>query len=163
MRRKSFKQMECGIAQTLEQLGDIWPFFIIREALFAVKAYDDFHQNLAIPKNTLSVRLNDLVGIGLLSKARDKADKKRVIYRLEEAGRHFWVVLVTLSQWGNKWIYKDQSPPSFVVDKAAESSVAAIETNSDKGQRLALNNTAMMLGKSGSNKLGEKLAHVNNQ
>ena len=163
MRRKSFKQMECGIAQTLEQLGDVWSFLIIREALFGVEAFDDFHQNLAIPKNTLSARLNDLVDIGLLSRTRDEADKRRVIYRLEEAGRDFWVVLVALSQWGNKWVYKDQGPPSFVADKALQKPVSAIEIKNINGQRLTLNDIAMILGPSGSKKLGEKLAHVNNR
>ena len=153
--------MECGIAQALEQIGDLWSLLILRDALFGVKTFDGFYRSLDIPKNTLTTRLNEMVEGGLLSREEDPDDGRRVIYALEEAGQELWVVLVALSQWGNKWIYHEDGPPSYVADRKTGKPVADIEVKAVNGRKLTLRDLTMVLGPSGSPRLGERFAALN--
>ena len=158
MRRKSFEEMECGIAQSLEKIGDLWSLLILRDAMFGVRTFDVFHDNLGIPKNTLSARLSDLVDNGLLARTPDPDDGRRVIYRLEQAGQELWIVLVALSQWGNKWVYNSKGAPSFVADKKSGKPVSPVEIKDSKGRKLNFRDVTMILGPSGSDSLARKFA-----
>ena len=42
MGRKRFTDMNCGIAQALEALGDWWTLLIVRDAFFGVRRFGDF-------------------------------------------------------------------------------------------------------------------------
>lgn len=158
MRRRSFENMECGIAQSLEKIGDLWALLIMRDALFGIETFDDFHRSLGIPRNTLSARLNEMVENGLLSRAPDPDDGRRVIYKLEQAGQDLWTVLVALSQWGNKWVYEKSGAPSFVADRKRRKPVSTIEINDCKGRKLSFQDVTMILGPSGSDALARKFA-----
>ena len=160
MRRKSFEDMECGIAQALERIGDLWAFLILRDALFGIQTFDGFYKSLGIPKNTLATRLNDMVESGLLSRSSDPNDGRRTVYRLEKAGEELWVVLVALSQWGNKWVYAAAGPPSYVADRAAQKPLAEVELRTRDGKKPTLNEITMILGPSGSASLGKRFEAI---
>ena len=61
MGRKRFRDMNCGIAQALEALGDWWTLLIVRDAFFGARRFGDFEKSLGIAKNILSDRLQRLV------------------------------------------------------------------------------------------------------
>ena len=42
MGRKRFHDMNCGIAQSLEVLGDWWTLLIVRNAFFGMRRFADF-------------------------------------------------------------------------------------------------------------------------
>ena len=56
MGRKRFDEMNCGVAQALEVLGDWWTLLIVRDAFFGVRRFADFQADLGIAKNVLSKR-----------------------------------------------------------------------------------------------------------
>ena len=64
MRRKSFEEMNCSVAQTLEVVGEWWTMLIVRDCFLGVTRFDDFHQRLGISRNILTDRLEHLVGAG---------------------------------------------------------------------------------------------------
>lgn len=55
-----------SLRRALGILGDPWTMLIIKESFNGVRRFGDFQRNLNIPKQTLSVRLNDLCAAGML-------------------------------------------------------------------------------------------------
>ena len=53
MSRTRFADLNCGIAQALEALGDWWTLLIVRDAFFGARRFGAFEANLGIAKNVL--------------------------------------------------------------------------------------------------------------
>jgi DNA-binding HxlR family transcriptional regulator len=102
MQRKSFGNMQCPIARSLERVGEWWSILILRDAFHGLRRFDEFQKNLAIAPNTLTRRLNALVESGLLERRRYSERPPRDEYVLTERGRDFRPVLWALLAWGNK-------------------------------------------------------------
>ena len=68
MGRKRFDEMNCGVAQALEALGDWWTLLIIRNAFLGMRRFADFEADLGIAKNVLTKRLEHLVEHGILER-----------------------------------------------------------------------------------------------
>ena len=102
MQRKSFGNMECPIARSLERVGEWWSILILRDALHGLTRFDQFQKSLDIAPNMLTRRLNALVEGGLLERRRYNERPPRDEYLLTERGRDFQPVLYALLAWGNK-------------------------------------------------------------
>ena len=160
MRRKSFEDAPCGIAQTLETFGDAWSFLIMREALLGVTSFDGFVEALAIPRNTLTARLETFVAHGVMSKKTEEADRRRSVYLLEEAGRDLWVVMLALQQWGNKWRFADKGAPSFMAERKSKRPVDALKVTTGRGRALALEDITMIPGPSATPALKKRFERL---
>ena len=44
----------CHLAKAIEVVGDRWTLLILRSAMFGVRRFDDFQQELSIPRTVLS-------------------------------------------------------------------------------------------------------------
>jgi DNA-binding HxlR family transcriptional regulator len=66
MQHKSFRNMSCPIARSLERVGEWWSILIMRDALFGLRRFDEFQKSLGIAPNMPARRLNRLVEAGLL-------------------------------------------------------------------------------------------------
>jgi DNA-binding HxlR family transcriptional regulator len=102
MRRKSFGNMQCPIARSLERVGEWWSILIIRDALHGLTRFDQFQQSLDIAPNMLARRLATLVAKGILQRKRYSDRPPRYEYVLTDRGRDFRPVLLALLTWGNK-------------------------------------------------------------
>src|SRR5215467_9398799 len=102
MRRKSFGQMVCPIARSLERVGEWWSMLILRDALLGLTRFDQFQESLGIAPNILVRRLKSLVEAGLLERRRYSERPPRYEYVLTQAGRDFRPVLWAFVAWGNK-------------------------------------------------------------
>lgn len=102
MERKSFGNMQCPIARTLERVGEWWSILILRDALHGLTRFDQFQKSLDIAPNMLTRRLNSLVESGLLERRQYSERPPRHEYVLTDLGRDFRTVLVALNSWGNK-------------------------------------------------------------
>jgi DNA-binding HxlR family transcriptional regulator len=102
MRRKSFGNMQCPIARSLERVGEWWSILILRDAFHGLTRFDQFQESLGIAPNMLARRLKALVAAGLLERRRYSAHPPRDEYVLTAAGRDFRPVLWALLAWGNK-------------------------------------------------------------
>ena len=163
MRRKSFADMDCGIAQALERIGDPWSILILREAMFGVSSFDEFHERLKLPRNTLSVKLSQLVDGGVLVRRDDPTDGRRKIYELGESGREFWVVMLALQQWGHRWALDGGAPPSFIADRAEGRPVAPLTPRDQSGAALGFDDVTMALGPGATEALKKHLAKANSK
>jgi DNA-binding HxlR family transcriptional regulator len=102
MQRKSFADMQCPIARSLERVGEWWSILILRDAFLGLSRFDEFEESLGIAPNMLTRRLKGLVEAGLLERRRYQERPARFEYVLTERGRDFRPVLWTLLSWGNR-------------------------------------------------------------
>jgi DNA-binding HxlR family transcriptional regulator len=122
MKRKSFGNMQCPIARSLERVGEWWSILILRDAFNGLTRFDQFQKSLDIAPNMLTRRLNGLVESGLLERRRYSERPPRDEYVLTERGRDFRPVLWSLLAWGNKHFAPEG--PSVVVADSITGAVA---------------------------------------
>src|SRR3984893_4808571 len=116
MQHKSFRNMPCPIARSLERVGEWWSMLIMRDALHGLSRFDEFQKSLGIAPNMLARRLNALVEAGLLERHRYSARPPRDEYRPTARGRDFRPVLVSLLAWGNKH-FAPEGPSVILVNR----------------------------------------------
>jgi DNA-binding HxlR family transcriptional regulator len=116
MRRASFRQLNCSVAQTLEVVGDWWSLLIVRDAFFGVARFDDMQRRLGIARNTLTDRLDWLVRHGVLTRVPYGDLGGRFEYRLTDKGRDLQPVLMAMVAWGDKWGATSGRPPLVPSD-----------------------------------------------
>jgi len=116
MHRKSFGNMQCPIARSLERVGEWWSILILRDAFHGLSRFDEFQKSLEIAPNMLSRRLNALVEGGLLKRRRYTDHPPRYEYVLTERGRDFRPVLLAMLAWGNKH-FTPEGKSVVVVDR----------------------------------------------
>ena len=104
MKRRSFEDMNCSVAQALEIVGEWWTLLILRDAFVGIRRFDDFQARLGISRNVLTTRLDDLVEHGVLQRVQYSERPPRDEYRLTPKGRGLWTVLHALREWGDEWI-----------------------------------------------------------
>ena len=104
MRKTSFADMNCSIAQSLEIVGEWWTLLVLRDAFLGIRRFDDFVERLGISRNVLADRLDTLVHAGVLERFPYDEARGRYDYLLTDKGRALWPVLVALRQWGDEWI-----------------------------------------------------------
>jgi DNA-binding HxlR family transcriptional regulator len=102
MQKKSFSEMQCPIARSLDRVGEWWSILILRDAFYGLSRFDEFEKSLEIAPNMLTRRLNALVEEGLLERHLYCEKPPRHEYLLTERGRDFRPVLLALLAWGNK-------------------------------------------------------------
>jgi DNA-binding HxlR family transcriptional regulator len=102
MQRKSFADMPCPIARSLEQVGEWWSILILRDAFAGKTLFGEFQESLGIAPNMLTRRLASLVEAGMLERRPYSVRPPRDEYLLTERGRDFRIVLVALLAFGHK-------------------------------------------------------------
>ena len=97
--------VRCPFPAAVELIGEKWAFLILRGAFNGLKHFEEFQAGLGIARNILSDRLSKLVAGGILERAADPLDKRRVIYSLSPKGEGLLPVVLALRQWGEQWGY----------------------------------------------------------
>jgi DNA-binding HxlR family transcriptional regulator len=95
----------------MDLLGDQWTLLVLREAFYGVTRFDKFQMSLGIARNTLTERLDRLVGAGLLDRVRYQDRPARYEYVLSDMGRDFFPALVAIMRWGDRWLSDGMRPP----------------------------------------------------
>src|SRR3977135_3660488 len=99
MQHKSFRNMPCPIARSLERVGEWWSMLIMRDALHGMTRFDQFQESLGIAPNMLTRRLNALVEAGLLERRRYSERAPRFGDVVGARGRALPPVSVSLLAW----------------------------------------------------------------
>ncbi|MEV0251439.1 helix-turn-helix domain-containing protein [Nocardia sp. NPDC050712] len=129
MRRMSFEDMNCSVAQCLEVVGEWWTLLIVRDALFGVTRFDDFRNRLGIARNVLTQRLEHLVAHGVLTREPYQQNPVRYDYRLTAKGYALWSVVNAMRQWGDEYAAPDGPPLRVVHEKCGH--VTTVEPHCD--------------------------------
>ena len=102
MQHKSFADMACPIARSLEQVGEWWSMLILRDAFAGKTRFDEFEASLGIATNMLTRRLASLVAAGMLERRLYSERPPRHDYVLTARGRDFRTVLLALLDFGQR-------------------------------------------------------------
>jgi len=119
MGRIRFDDRNCGIARSLDVLGDWWTLLIIRDAFFGVRRFADFQRHLGISRNVLTHRLKHLVSNEILDRVDVGEHGERFEYRLTERGEALLPVLTTLREWGDEWVFGEGHEPIVLRERAS--------------------------------------------
>lgn len=92
-----------GLQAALATVGDRWSLAIIRAAFLGATQFDQFITHLEVPKQTLSLRLKDLVAHGVLSPRPYQSNPVRVGYRLTELGLRLYPNALASWLWERRW------------------------------------------------------------
>lgn len=117
MRRTRFDTWDCPVARTVDILGDWWTPLIIRSAFLGVRRFEQFTESLGIPRNVLTERLNRLVDEGIFERHRYQERPDRYEYRLTDKGVALFPLVVSMLEWGNRWLDWSDDPPVVLVDR----------------------------------------------
>lgn len=128
---------QCSIAAALEAVGERWSFLILRAAFNGLHHFEEFQSTLGIARNILSNRLVRLVEHGILAREPDPADRRKIAYRLTEKGRDLLPVLISLRQWGEKWVLDAPGNP-VLVDRRNRRPIAPMTVRAADGRMLDL-------------------------
>src|SRR4030081_788688 len=116
MEHKSFGDMQCPIARSLDQVGEWWSILILRDAFHGLTRFDEFQRSLSIAPNMLARRLKTLTESGLLERRRYSERPPRDEYLLTQRGCDFRPVLWALLAWGNKH-FAPEGKSVVIVDR----------------------------------------------
>ena len=103
--------------RALNILGDRWTLMILYLAFQRVRRFDEFQGRIGLARSLLIDRLRRLCAAGIFEKVRYQERPARDEYRLTDKGRDFYPVMVTLSQWGQRWMGDPERPPVTLVHK----------------------------------------------
>lgn len=92
-----------AIGTSLGLLGDEWSLLIVQQQLLGRRRFSALQTALGIGPTVLSSRLTALVDGGVLDKRDDG-------YRLTEAGKELWSLLLCIWAWEQRWVQGEALP-----------------------------------------------------
>ncbi|RYB90479.1 transcriptional regulator [Nocardioides oleivorans] len=93
-----YPRQDCGIARSLELVGERWTLLILRDCFLGVRRFSDLQAHLDVSRGVLAARLDALVGAGLLV----RVGEGHASYELTADALDLWPVLHGLAQWGDR-------------------------------------------------------------
>ncbi|MFG2953599.1 winged helix-turn-helix transcriptional regulator [Streptomyces sp. NPDC048291] len=162
MERKSFQDMTCPVALTLERVGEWWSILILRDATHGITRFDEFQKSLGIAPNSLTRRLGALVEAGLLERRRYNDRPPRYEYVLTEAGRAFQPVLTALYAYGIEH-FPPEAPNVRLVDRESGVDVEPLLIDRLTGRPIDEEHTMFLPGPSADERLRALLERRNAQ
>jgi DNA-binding HxlR family transcriptional regulator len=93
----------CSIAAALTILGEKWSLLVVRELALGVHRFDEIQRNTGAPRDILADRLRKLEREGVLDRRVYQERPVRHGYHLTAAGKELRPILLSLSQWGERW------------------------------------------------------------
>lgn len=109
MRPGDVSDLDCAIAQAAGVVGDWWTLLIVRDVVGGTTRFEGLQRSLGVSRKVLTERLNRLVTDGVLRRAQYQDRPARYEYLLTEAGQGLLPVLVSLQDWGTRFVMGDGS------------------------------------------------------
>ncbi len=145
MKHKSFSDMNCSLAQTLEVVGERWTLLILRDIFFGARRFGQIERSLGISKNILTDRLNHLVDEGILER-RPSTEGAHQEYYLTEAGRDLYSVMIAFMHWGDKHRPSPDGDRLIYVERETGRPIRKMSPVSEDGRSLASREIRAKLG-----------------
>jgi DNA-binding HxlR family transcriptional regulator len=99
---RSYSQL-CGIATAFDVIGDRWAALVVRDLLFGPLRFGELAEGLpGIGTNTLTARLKDLEGSGVVQRQLLPLPDRGTVYELTSYGRELEPILMGLGRWGTR-------------------------------------------------------------
>jgi DNA-binding HxlR family transcriptional regulator len=116
----------CSIAKSVELLSTRSAFLLMREAFYGATRFEEFVRRAELSEATASARLHELVEHGLLELEpyQEPGQRARHRYVLTAKGADLFPVIVSLMQWGNRWL-SDTGGPAELLHRGCGATVGA--------------------------------------
>jgi len=125
----------CPIAYALDTIGDRWTLLIIRDLMMRGRhTYSDFLEGgEGISTNILANRLKALEEAGVIVKAQDPENKRRILYSLTDKGLDLAPVVVEIAIWSAKYDPDTAAPAELIkqMKENKESCILDIRTSAE--------------------------------
>ena len=126
MTAESVQPRECSVARTLDIVGEKWALLAIREVFLGNRRFDEIIRRTGAPRDTLAARLRTLARAGILKRQQYSEHPARFEYRLTEAGRELYPVILTLMRWGDQHLAGESGPPLLLEHNCGQRLVAQV-------------------------------------
>jgi DNA-binding HxlR family transcriptional regulator len=127
----------CTIGRAMEILGEKWTVVVLREVFNGIRRFDDMRVRTGVPRQVLANRLATLVEHDVLRRVpyQEPGARVRHEYRLTPKGFDIYPILITMIEWGNRYLAEPQGPPLRFVHRDCGAEVAA-EVHCAHGHRV---------------------------
>ena len=156
MARERFADMHCSVARTASAIADPWTLLILRDMFIGLSRYEELRQDLSIATNVLADRLDRLVTDGLVEQHAYQRHPIRHEYKLTEAGRDLYGVVLAMMAWGDRH-RATAGPPLRVVHHGCGQPTEPQVTCAHCGERLTTTGTGFQGGPGGTTAPGTAL------
>ncbi|MFG0864412.1 winged helix-turn-helix transcriptional regulator [Pseudomonas sp. FYR_7] len=120
---------ECPVAHTLEAIGDRWAE--------DVRRFSDFLKRLGVAKNILTVKLKAMVELGVFEVRPASNGSAYKEYVLTEMGRAAFPIVISMRQWGERFLYGSGECHSIMLDNVTNEPIETIIVRSRAGRQLS--------------------------
>src|SRR5260221_2837150 len=93
-------QEHCGVARSLEIVGERWTLLIVRDAFLGMRRFEEFQDDLGIARNGLADRLNRLVDEDIFQPGLYSERPEREQETLTQKGRDLEPTLAAVRRSG---------------------------------------------------------------
>jgi DNA-binding HxlR family transcriptional regulator len=146
--RSKLSADNCSVARTVALIGEKWTLLLLREAYYGTRRFNDFEARLGVARNLLTARLQTLVDGGLLTRMpyQEPGARTRHEYRLTDAGRELFPIVVALLQWGDAHLADQVGPPAVLQHRDCEQPIRAVVECAAGHRPLALRDVCLLPG-----------------
>jgi DNA-binding HxlR family transcriptional regulator len=131
----------CGIARSLDLIGQRWALLVVRELILGPKRFSDLRDSLeGIATDVLAQRLKELEASGIVTQRDLPAPAASRVYELTERGRGLEPVLLALGRWGAQAAYPTRHHPL-----GTDAFVVALKTTFDPARAQGLTATYALI------------------
>lgn len=124
------------IDRSTDIMGDYWSWAVVSAAYFRLRRFDEIHAALGAATNILADRLARLVLHGVLERKPYQDAPVRYEYRLTEAGRDMYPIVLAMHGWSERWLYPGEAPPMRLVDRRTGEVLTPMVCDQATGRRL---------------------------
>jgi DNA-binding HxlR family transcriptional regulator len=123
---KSRRRSGCPVSISLELLGDRWSLLIVRDLMVrGFRTFKEFRDSgEGIATNILADRLQRLEASGIITAEEERADGRKVNYRLTEKGIDLAPVLLDLLIWASR--HEKTAAPCGAIEGMAKNREAVL-------------------------------------
>ena len=107
-----------GLNHGLMALGDNWTSAVLLGAFTGINQFELWHQQLGIPRATLTNRLNKLVELGLMRRRSYGERPTREGYRLTRAGLQLYSHVLMYWVWERRWGQRRSVLPAELLHRS---------------------------------------------
>ena len=118
-RSRSKPRSGCPVSISLERFGDRWSLLIIRDLMVrGYRTFKEFQESgEGIATNVLADRLRKLEAAEIITVETDKADGRKLNYRLTEKGIDLAPVMLELLVWASR--HEETGAPCAAIENMA--------------------------------------------
>lgn len=119
--------MTCSVARSVSVLGDAWTLLIVRELFLGTRRYDDFLAYTGMAPKLLAAKLKRLQEVGVVKRVPYSDKPKRYEYKLTQMGMELYPIMVSITQWGDRWTKRtrERSSPLQLTHKVCGHALGA--------------------------------------